>query len=755
MDQTLSAPNGVGSLLNVGSVPGSGVFTGFAPGDGAATNNLPSFGESLRQAQRIPGGDGQLGGQQGSGGQKLPESGQLLPAGSAATADVVASFGQDDSSTVTQAAVASTVAVGQREQRQQLEKQLEQQLDQRFKQVSQMRSESADSSDALQVVPQAGEYALQQIDQYRRADLAVAVDSALKQLATADSRTERSAVEQFRTSQPVATMPAQQADGVPAASQARPSSEVKPVAENIQVAPVSTGPGLLPNQQARIDIRAQNPVAKADSSASDPVPPVVSRADYVSAYQDQSAYQESPVATVISEAIAGRATGAAAETGEKQSGEAGRNDATLLTVAPGVVRSGETVVTGQAVAADIQTEQRPAAGIAQAIEQSVTAPASVAPIVEQSVNTRIVEQSANTPVAGQSPERIAGVESTGALSQPMAQPFISSPQALPEHEAGGRSPADKQAGGSTASLLTGSSEQKSPQGVVAMAGQPAVASAAIAQAPVSSVDRNREAVTRNQTDKGGSRTAEGLVLQSQNLAQSQDQSNQAAARHDSSPSQAQSQMQATAASLSGGQLSADSVREQLKAIAADADRSSGGIESAGRVEGRQESQLTSFADSLAAASRGVRPSQESVQLVMPHGVRPGEAAWSQAVNDRVMVMASKNGQFADIQLDPPELGSLHVRLQVKNEQVTVVFNTPHGSVREALEQNMPRLREMFADQGLNLSESSVEDHSNGGQRDGSDSGSGSSFTGYQSDFADDSRVETVVSESLSLVDYYA
>lgn len=317
------------------------------------------------------------------------------------------------------------------------------------------------------------------------------------------------------------------------------------------------------------------------------------------------------------------------------------------------------------------------------------------------------------------------------------------------------SPADKQAGDSAGSLLTGSTEQKSPQGAVAMAGQPAVESAAIAQAPVSSVDRNREAVTRNQTDKGGSRTAEGLVLQSQNLAQSQDQSNQTAARHDSSPSQAQSQMQATAASLSGGQLSADSVREQLKAIAADADRSSGGIESASRVEGRQESQLTSFADSLAAASRGVRPSQESVQLVMPHGVRPGEAAWSQAVNDRVMVMASKNGQFADIQLDPPELGSLHVRLHVKNEQVTVVFNTPHGSVREALEQNMPRLREMFADQGLNLSESSVEDHSNGGQRDDSGSGSGSSFTGYQNDFVDDGRVESVVSESLSLVDYYA
>jgi len=82
-----------------------------------------------------------------------------------------------------------------------------------------------------------------------------------------------------------------------------------------------------------------------------------------------------------------------------------------------------------------------------------------------------------------------------------------------------------------------------------------------------------------------------------------------------------------------------------------------------------------------------------------------------------------------------------------------VLKTPQCSVRDALEQNMPRLREMFADQGLNLSESSVEDHSRGNQRE--DSGSGSSFMGYQSDIVDDGQVETVVGESLSLVDYYA
>ena len=208
----------------------------------------------------------------------------------------------------------------------------------------------------------------------------------------------------------------------------------------------------------------------------------------------------------------------------------------------------------------------------------------------------------------------------------------------------------------------------------------------------------------------------------------------------------QNDPQSPAQSLSG-------IRDKLKAAGADVDRVSGSADSGGRSEGRQESQLTSFVDSLAAASRSARPVQEPVQLVMPHGLRPGEAAWSQAVNDRVMIMASKNGQFADIQLDPPELGSLQVRLHVTNAQVTVVFHTPHGRVRAALEQTMPRLGEMFADQGLKLSESSVDDHSGGNQRE--DSGSGSSFMVYQSDMVEYGQVETVVGESLSLVDYYA
>ena len=211
---------------------------------------------------------------------------------------------------------------------------------------------------------------------------------------------------------------------------------------------------------------------------------------------------------------------------------------------------------------------------------------------------------------------------------------------------------------------------------------------------------------------------------------------------------ADSAMQSGSA-LAGVQQVVDNARQQIKS-GTESDKLKG-IELTGRSEGRQDALLTSFADSLAAAGK-VRSTAEPMQMVMPEGTRPGMPAWSQAVNNRVMMMASQNGQFAEIQLDPPELGSLLVKLQVKNEQVSVVFTTPHGSVREAIEQSLPRLREMFAEQGLDLAESSVHDQDDGQQR-GSEQDE--SFVGYQNSSAEESVPEVMYQESLSLVDYYA
>lgn len=95
------------------------------------------------------------------------------------------------------------------------------------------------------------------------------------------------------------------------------------------------------------------------------------------------------------------------------------------------------------------------------------------------------------------------------------------------------------------------------------------------------------------------------------------------------------------------------------------------------------------------------------QIQLPQTL--GQPQWSQAVGERVLWMAAQNLTAADIRLDPPDLGSMHVKVTVQQDQASVTFISPHQVVREALDQQATRLREMFAEQGLNLVHVDVSD----------------------------------------------
>ena len=125
------------------------------------------------------------------------------------------------------------------------------------------------------------------------------------------------------------------------------------------------------------------------------------------------------------------------------------------------------------------------------------------------------------------------------------------------------------------------------------------------------------------------------------------------------------------------------------------------VKTVSNTEGLQ--QLTSLQNSL----RNTNP----VQMQMPPGTPPSAKNWGRAVADKVFIAASQNLRVANIQLDPPELGALQIRLQVTgpDQQMSVAFSSPHASVRDVLEQQIPRLKEMLAEQGINLGESSVND----------------------------------------------
>ncbi|MFK0314302.1 flagellar hook-length control protein FliK [Pseudomonas sp. NPDC090233] len=92
-------------------------------------------------------------------------------------------------------------------------------------------------------------------------------------------------------------------------------------------------------------------------------------------------------------------------------------------------------------------------------------------------------------------------------------------------------------------------------------------------------------------------------------------------------------------------------------------------------------------------------------------------AWTEGLVNRVMYLSSQNLKSADIQLEPAELGRLDIRVNVAADQSTqVTFISGHAGVRDALDSQVHRLRELFAQQGLAQPDVNVADQSRGQQQ---------------------------------------
>src|SRR5690606_2496348 len=96
----------------------------------------------------------------------------------------------------------------------------------------------------------------------------------------------------------------------------------------------------------------------------------------------------------------------------------------------------------------------------------------------------------------------------------------------------------------------------------------------------------------------------------------------------------------------------------------------------------QKNAATSLPDELSQALREERLN-----------VGNDRSAWGGALGARVVAMVMDDVQQARIHLDPPELGSLEIRLQVQQDQATVQVQVQNGQVRDALESGAQRLRD--------------------------------------------------------------
>lgn len=116
-----------------------------------------------------------------------------------------------------------------------------------------------------------------------------------------------------------------------------------------------------------------------------------------------------------------------------------------------------------------------------------------------------------------------------------------------------------------------------------------------------------------------------------------------------------------------------------------------------------------FVQLLHVTQAGERPAASAggvAQRVIDVPVR--HANWPEAVAAQVRWAASEQVQSATLKLTPEHLGPLEMRVEVRDNQINVNFGAAQAETRQALEQALPRLRDIMAGAGLSLGQASVQ-----------------------------------------------
>jgi flagellar hook-length control protein FliK len=81
-------------------------------------------------------------------------------------------------------------------------------------------------------------------------------------------------------------------------------------------------------------------------------------------------------------------------------------------------------------------------------------------------------------------------------------------------------------------------------------------------------------------------------------------------------------------------------------------------------------------------------------------------------NQQIGLMLARNLKSIDIRLDPPELGSMQIKMSVTNDQASVSFVVGNQQAKDALENSLPKLKELFEQGGMQLADSDVQQQDN-------------------------------------------
>ncbi|HEY7995700.1 MAG TPA: flagellar hook-length control protein FliK [Steroidobacteraceae bacterium] len=154
------------------------------------------------------------------------------------------------------------------------------------------------------------------------------------------------------------------------------------------------------------------------------------------------------------------------------------------------------------------------------------------------------------------------------------------------------------------------------------------------------------------------------------------------------------------ASTSTGSAAADSAAAMLLTHGRDAD--------SGDPNPDASAQPNDFAAAQAAAAptASAEPAASAAPSVAVH-TPMGASGWADEVGAQVIWMAHQGVSSASLRLHPEHLGPVEVKISVHEDNASVWFGASQPETRAALQQALPQLKDMFAAQGMTLTDAGV------------------------------------------------
>lgn len=111
------------------------------------------------------------------------------------------------------------------------------------------------------------------------------------------------------------------------------------------------------------------------------------------------------------------------------------------------------------------------------------------------------------------------------------------------------------------------------------------------------------------------------------------------------------------------------------------------------------------APSLAPTATAATPAPVAVKIDTP----VHDPAWRLETAGRIASLVTRGIEHAELRITPPELGPVEMRIDVRGGEATLAIVAIQPATRDALEQALPLLRDMLAQQGLSLGQATVHD----------------------------------------------